>query len=214
MKARLFINLISTGDRARNYLRLVKGPRRHQPVEALDSSNRGEAHEILETIQNQNEPYELDINIKGKNLINQMDRDFEDMELVPYWYTDLARSRGEGIYPGVSVIITGDPSRERYRTLEVSLSRQAIRIEDTAKNEFILPLGMVVPVQGQEKDRPYWFTALARERGEDLQVGDYVRVGTDEKYELMDVFWEYGEVRVRAVGSVESQVMPWRHIRP
>ena len=215
MKARLFINLISTGDRARNYLRLVKGPRRHQPVEASDAPRGGEAQDILETIQNQDQPYDLDINIKGKNLIGQMDRDLEDMGLVPYWYTEMARSRGEGIYPGVAVVITGDPSRKRYRTMGVSINRQAIRIRDTEKNEFTLPWDLVVPAEGQETDRPYWFTSLAKVRGEDLQVGDYVRVvGLEGKHELTAIFWEFGEVEIRSVGSDEYQGMPWKHIRP
>ena len=181
MKARLFINLISTGDRARDYLRLVKSPRRHQQVETLGESNGREAQAILETIQDQNQPDELDINIKGQTLIKQMDTDLEDFGIVPYWYSELARSRGEGIYPGVSVIITGDPSRTSYRTMGVSYRRRAIRIRD-GKTEFTLPWDLVVPAEGQETDRPYWFTSLARVRGEDLQVGDYVRLdGTEEK---------------------------------
>ena len=119
------------------------------------------------------------------------------------------------LYPGVSVIIAADPLRTRYRTMEVSLFRRAVQITD-GKNEFVLPWDMVVPVEGQEKDRPYWFTSVARERGEDLQVGDYVEVDgiPDQKYELTDIFWEYGEVEVRAVGSVEYLGIPWKHIRP
>ena len=215
MKARLFINLISTGDSARNYLRLVKGPRRHPPVETLGESHGREAQAILETIQDQNQPDELDINIKGQTLIKQMDTDLEDFGLIPYWYSELARSRGEGIYPGVLIIISGDPARKRYRTTGVSFRRQAIRMKDAEGNEFVLPWEMGVPVVGQETDRPYWFTALARDRGEDLQVGDYVSVaGADEKHELTDVSWEHGEVEVRVVGSVEYQVMPWKHIQP
>jgi hypothetical protein len=214
MKARLLANLIATGDSARNYLRLVRGPRRHPPVETLGKSRR-EAQTILETIQDQNQPDELDINIGGQTLINQMDADLQDLGLIPYWYSELARSRGEGIYPGVLIVISGDPARKRYRTTGISFRRQAIRMKDAEGNEFVLPWEMGVPVVGQEADRPYWFTALARDRDEDLQVGDYVSVaGTDEKYELTDVLWEYGEVEVRVAGSVEYQVMPWKHIRP
>jgi len=214
MKARLFINGIRTGDRAGDYLRLVRGPRRQPQVETLDILRRGEAQVILESIQNQTQPYEPDIDIEGKTLISQMDSDFEDFGVVPYWYSEIARSRGEGIYPGVSVIIAADPLRIKYRTIDVSFSRRAIRITD-GKNVFILPWDMVVPIEGQEKDRPYWFTALALDRGEDLQIGDYVRLlGTDDKYELMDIFWEYGDVEIRAVGSDEYQVLPWKSVSP
>ena len=96
MKARLLANLIAAGDTARNYLRLVRGPR-HPTVQALDAPCRGEAQAILETIQQQNQPNELDIHIKGQTLIKQMDSDLEDFGVVPYWYSELATSRGEGI---------------------------------------------------------------------------------------------------------------------
>jgi len=213
MKARLLVNSIGTGDKARDFLRLVRGPRYLHRAETLGESRR-EARAILETAQNQTQPYEPDIDIEGKTLISQMDTDLEDFGVVPYWYSDLARSRGEGIYPGVSVIVAADPVRVIYQTIEVSFRSRAIRISD-GKNEFILPWEMVVPVEGQERDRPYWFTALARSRGEDVQVGDYVRLsGTDEKYELTGIFWEFGEVEVRAVGSDEYLGMPWKHIQP
>lgn len=49
-----------------------------------------------------------------------------------------------------------------------------------------------------------------------MEIGDYVKVDVtpDEKYELMDIFWEYGDVEVRKVGSIENQGMPWRYVRP
>ena len=214
MRARIVMNQIKSGATARDYLRRVKGGLLRPRQEAREPS-RGEACGILETIRNQTQPYEPDIAVEGQTLLKQMDTDLEDFGLVPYWYSDLARSRGEGIYPGVLIIISGDPSRKRYRTTGVSFRRQAIRIKDAQGNEFVLPWEMAVPVVGQETDRPYWFTALARDRGEDLQVGDYVSVaGAAEKHELTDVSWEHGEVEVRVVGSVEYQVMPWKHIRP
>ncbi len=214
MKARLFINSIGTGDRARDYLRLVRGPLRHPRVETLGEPRR-EARAILETVQNQTQPYEPDIDIEGKTLISQMGTDLEDFGLIPYWYSELARSRGEGIHPGVRVIISGDPLRQNYQTVEVSFEHESVRMRDTKGREFVVPWDMVVPVQGNERGRPYWFTSRARERGDDLQVGDYVRVaGLEDKYELMHIFWEYGNVEVRAVGSDEFMGMPWKHIRP
>lgn len=213
MKARLLVNSIGTGDRARDFLRLVRGPRYLHRAETLGESRR-EARAILETAQNQTQPYEPDIDIEGRTLISQMTTDLEDFGLVPYWYSEAARSRGEGIYPGVSVIIAADPLRTIYRTVEISFSSRSIRVSD-GKNEFILPWDMVVPVEGNERDRPYWFTALARDRGEDLQVGEYVRVaGTEDKYELTNIFWEFGEVEVRVVGADEYLGMPWKYVSP
>ena len=217
MKAKLVINRLRTGDIARNYIRLVKESQpRHLPVEADDASTTVKAQAILETIESQNQPDDLDISIEGKDLIKHMDQSGLTDLTIPYWYTEMARSRGEAICPGVHVIITGDPSREEYETIHVSFGHEATRIRDTKGNEFVLPWDMVVPVQGQEKDRPYWFTARARRRGQSLEIGDYVKVDVtpDEKYELTDIFWEYGDVEVRKVGSIENQGMPWRYVRP
>ena len=213
MTVKMLLNQMGSGAAARDYLRLVNSAR-HREIETQEFS-QSEAQSILETIQQENEPNDLDINIEGKTLINQMDRDFAEVGLVPYWYTVEAKLRGEGIYPGVRVIIIGDPSRKEYETIDVSFSHEATRIRDDENNEFVVPWDMVAPVQGEQQDRPYWFTTLARQNQEDLQIGDYVRVdGMPHRYELTDIFWQYGAVEVRAVGSDEFQVLPWKHVEP
>ena len=62
---------------------------------------------------------------------------------------------------------------------------------------------------------PYWFSSMARRRQEDLQVSDYVRVrGLDKKYELIDIFPQFGSCRVRGVGEIECLLMPWAYVSP
>ena len=213
MRARIFINEMRSGAAARDYLRLVKGGL-VRPMQEAKEPSRCEAQDILESIRNQTQPYEPDIDIEGQTLLKQMDSDLEDFGVVPYWYSEAAKSRGEGIYPGVSVIIAADPLRVEYRTIEVSFSHRAIRVTD-GEHEYVLPWDMVVPAEGNEKDRPYWFTALARDRAEDLQVGDYVRVeGLEDKYELTGIFWQFGEVEVRVVGTDRHLGMPWKYVSP
>ena len=69
--------------------------------------------------------------------------------------------------------------------------------------------------QFQELRVPYYFSSLARRRQENIEIGDYVRVsGLQNKYELMDIIWKYGSVRVRQVGQVESTTMPWNAVTP
>lgn len=214
MRARIFINEMRSGAAARDYLRLVKGAR-HERIRGNQEPTRGEACGILETVRNQTQPYEPDIDIEGQTLIKQMNTDLQDFGLIPYWYSDVARSRGEGIYPGVQVVITGDPSRQGFETVEVSFEQESVRMRDSRGQEFVVPWDLVMPAEGREKDRPYWFTAQARDRGESLEIGDYVRVvGLEDKYELMDIFWAHGHVQIRGVGSDEYLGMPWRHIRP
>ena len=128
MKARLVINGINTGDSARNYLRLVKASRHHPSVEALDESHRREAQDILESIQSQNQSDDLDINITGKNLIGQMDKDFEDMGLIPYFFSNAARAAGEDISVGTRVSIPHDD--RKFRTVAISRRYGSVRIRD------------------------------------------------------------------------------------
>lgn len=214
MRARIFINEMRSGAVARDYLRLVKGGLVRPTQEAKEPS-RVEAWGILETNQDQNQSDVLDVSIEGKSLITQMDHDLADFGLIPYWYSDLARSRGEAIRPGVRVIISGDPLRQGFETVEVSFEQESVRMRDSRGQEFVVPWDLVMPAEGREKDRPYWFTAQARDRGESLEIGDYVRVvGLEDKYELMDIFWAHGHVQIRGVGSDEYLGMPWRHIRP
>ena len=112
MKAKLVINRLRTGDIARNYIRLVKESQpRHLPVEADDASTTVKAQAILETIESQNQPDDLDISIEGKALLAHMDQGLEDMGLVPFFYSDEAKSQGVGIYPGSYVVISGDLRR-------------------------------------------------------------------------------------------------------
>jgi hypothetical protein len=62
---------------------------------------------------------------------------------------------------------------------------------------------------------PYWFSSMARRRHEDLQVGDYVTVqglGKDKKFELVDVFPQFGSCRVRAIGEIECLLIPWAYV--
>jgi len=214
MNARLLINHLRRGDIARNYIRLVKDLSHHPQDEAHDASNGAKAQEILETIESQNQP-EPDFNIDGKSLIAHMDKGLEDMGLVPYFYTDEARKQGVGIYPHSYVVIVGDPERRTYKTVKVSFRRQSVVIRDVQDgNTFQLPWDLVEPLPVEDQDTPYWFTSAAREKDQDLRVGDYVGLlGSDQKYELMEIFWN-GNVRVRAIGSVESLGLPWKYVRP
>jgi len=144
MKARIIRGLIETGTAARDFIRLVKNAS-SRAVKGMDESHGTEAREILEFIEKQNPPDDLDINIQGKTLIDQMDRDFQDMGLIPYWFTDLARSSGEAIHPGSHVFIIGDPSGKTYRTIQVSYDHQSVRVRDIEETEFVLPWEMVKP---------------------------------------------------------------------
>jgi hypothetical protein len=215
MRAKIIANVIGAGSVARDFVRLVKGWR-NSPLKEAKEQKRGGAQAILECMLDQEQPEgDLEVDISGKVVIQQMDRDLQDFEAIPYWYTDVARSRGEGICPGVYVIITSDSSGKKYRVTGVSFSRQAIRIKDVQGNAFLLPWELAEPCQREGNERPYWFTSQAKSDGQDLQCGDYVSLTcTDEKYELMDIIWSSGNLRIRSAGHIEQLFLPWRFIRP
>ena len=137
MKAKIYANQLRIDGTALEYIRLVK---KASPIarKEMDESHRIEAKEIIESVKEQdNSSYELDINIEGKNLIDRMDNDFEDMGLVPYHFSKAAAEAGEGISLGTYVIIPGDD--RKFRTVAISRRRGAVRIQDAEGNEYVVP---------------------------------------------------------------------------
>ena len=89
--------------------------------------------------------------------------------------------------------------------------------QDTITTKHRTKLGRKVATtrQFQELTVPYHFSDLARRRGEHLEVSDYVTVrGLDRKYELVDIYPQFGSVRVREIGKVECLLLPWTYVTP
>jgi len=143
MRAKLWANQMKIGGSAWEYLRLVRNAS-SRPPKAVDESQGKEAQEILESVREQdNSGYELDIDITGNNLIGQMDRDFEDMGLIPYFFSNAAREAGETISAGSRVSIPGD--ERQFRTVAISRRKGSVRIRDAAGSEYLIPWQLVRP---------------------------------------------------------------------
>jgi hypothetical protein len=143
MKAKIYSNQLRTDGTALEYIRLVRNTTLI-PKKAVDESHRKEAQNILESAKEQdNSGYELDINIEGKNLIDQMDSDFESMGLIPYHFSKAAAEAGEDISLGTYVIIPNDD--RKFRTVAISRRKGAVRIRDAAGSEYLVPWQLVRP---------------------------------------------------------------------
>jgi len=78
-----------------------------------------------------------------------------------------------------------------------------MRAENNAKGQFV------------EMTVPFWFNSVARIIGQNLKIGDFVRLsGLDHKYELVGIFRRRNSVRVRAIGRTDQLYLPWWHVRP
>jgi len=148
MRARLFTNILRAGSVARDYLRLVES-RRHRTSTGMADPNSREAQKILESFQDANKPeYELDINITGNDLIRQLDRDFEQVGLIPYYFSDAARLAGEAISEGSLVTV---PAEDRsFRVVGISRQSGAVRMRDSGDNEYTVPWALVIPSKRHE----------------------------------------------------------------
>jgi|SRR5271157_4050223 len=137
MRAKLWANQMKIGGSAWEYLRLVRNSIRI-PTKAVEESHGRDAQKILESGRQQdNSGYELDINIEGKSLIDQMDKDFESVGLVPYHFSKPAAEAGEDISLGSYVIIPHDD--RQFRVVAVSRRKGSVRIRDASGNEYLIP---------------------------------------------------------------------------
>jgi len=75
--------------------------------------------------------------------------------------------------------------------------------------------GATTSQQSPKLTIPYYFSDIARRRQENIEIGDFVRVqGLEKKYRLINLYPQFGSVRVRAVGDIEAYVFPWTGIKP
>ncbi len=136
MKAKLFVNQMRLGGSAWEYLRLVRNAN-PIPPKAIEESHGREAQEILESAREQdNSGYELDINIEGKNLIDQMDRDFESVGLIPYHFSKAA-AKEDAISVGTRVSIPHDD--RQFRVVSIFRRYGAVSLRDADGNEYLIP---------------------------------------------------------------------------
>ncbi len=144
MRAKLSINQMRIDGTAREYIRQVQNSR-HVPANQTGEREKAEALGILETFENHNEPpEEIDMGvITGENMNWQLDNDLMDFRVIPYFFTDAARSKGEGIAEGDSVSLLGDD--RIFKVIRISYESESVRIRSEDDFDFTVPWRLIRP---------------------------------------------------------------------
>src|SRR5271157_4032750 len=133
MKARLFVNQLRIDGTALEYIRQVQNSR-HISMNQTGEPKKAEALGVLEAYQDSNKPPdEIDLGvITGKDVNRQLEYDLMDFRILPYFFSDLARSKGEGIAEGDSVSLLGDD--RIFEVIRISYESESVRIR--AEDDF------------------------------------------------------------------------------
>ncbi len=144
MRAKLSINQMKMGGTALEYIRQVQNSR-HISVNQTGEPKKAEALGILETFGVHNEPpEEIDIGvITGENMNWQLDNDLMDFKVIPYFFTDAARSKGEGIAEGDCVSLLGDD--RIFKVIRISYESESVRIRAEDDFDFTVPWRLIRP---------------------------------------------------------------------
>ena len=144
MKAKIYANQMRLGGTAQEFIREVQNSR-HAPVNGTGEPKKAEALGILETFQNHNEPpEEIDIGvITGENMNWQLDKDLMDFRMLPYFFSDAARSNGEGIAEDDFVSLLGDD--RVFKVIRISYESESTQIRDEHGNDFVVPWRLIRP---------------------------------------------------------------------
>jgi hypothetical protein len=144
MKPKIHASQIRIGGPAWEFIREVENSR-HTSVKETDVPKKDGATEILESFQeNDKDPNEIDLAIMDGEFLNRrLDKELTEFRVVPYFLTEEARSKGEGIREGDSAYLLGDD--RIFDVVHISYESESIRLRDDNENEFVVPWHLLVP---------------------------------------------------------------------
>jgi hypothetical protein len=147
MKARLFVNQLRTDGTALEYIRQVQNSR-HISMNQTGEPKKAEALGVLEAYQDSNQPpEEIDLGvITGKDMNRQLEYDLSDFRVIPYFFSDAARSKGEGIAEGDAVSLPGDD--RIFKVIRISYESESVRIRSEDDFDFTVPWRLIRPLRG------------------------------------------------------------------
>ncbi len=147
MKARLFVNQLRTDGTALEFIRQVQNSR-HISMNQTGEPKKAEALGVLEAYQDSNNPpEEIDLGIiTGENMNRQLDYDLLDFQVIPYFFTDAARSKGEGIAAGDAVSLLGD--NRVFKVIRIFYESESVRIRAEDDFDFTVPWRLIRPLRG------------------------------------------------------------------
>ena len=144
MRAKLWANHMKIGGTAQEYIRQVQNSR-HIQVNRTGEPKKAEASGVLEAYLDSNKPPdEIDLGIiTGKDVNRQLDNDLMDFRILPYLFSDAAKSNGEGIAEGDSVSLLGDD--RVFKVICISYESESVRIRAEDDFDFTVPWRLIRP---------------------------------------------------------------------
>lgn len=142
MRAKLYANLLRLGGSAWEYIRQVQNSRPIS-VKEIGEPGKAEALELLESFRDSNRPPdEIDLGvITGADVSRRLDYDLRDFKVIPYPFSDAARSNGDGVLEGSYVTLIGDD--RVFEVVRVSWEQESVRIRSDDNKEFTVPWGLL-----------------------------------------------------------------------
>lgn len=142
MRAKLYINQMKIGGSAWEYICEARNSRPIQMKE-IREPGKTEALELLKSFEDSNNPpEEIDLGvITVKDVNRRLDYDLRDFKVIPYPFSDAARSKGEGIREGCYVTLLGDD--RVFEVVRVSYEQESVRIRSDDNKEFVVPWRLV-----------------------------------------------------------------------
>jgi len=144
MGTRAWLYRLGLDGKAAQYIRLVEDTHR-LPDKEISEPKKPQAPDLLENFRD--EPQDLDdINISGRDLIQQINDDFDDLQLVPFYFSKIAKKVGKGISVGDYVCV---PGLDRpFQVLRIWIRYGSVRVRDLTEDDdiqYLFPWDMIRP---------------------------------------------------------------------
>jgi len=149
MKAKLYAKQLKIGGPASEFIQEAEDSR-NTSVKENSEPKKAAAMEMLESLEDTMKPQdEIDLGIMDGGFLNRrLDNELTEFKVIPYFLTNEARAKGEGLREGDSTYLLGDD--RIFDVVLISYESESIRLRDDNDNEFVVPWSLIRPCADEE----------------------------------------------------------------